>query len=424
MRILVVSNLYPPDVIGGYELSCRQAVDALRRRGHHVEVLTSIPRNLVPTAPGIRRHLRLADVYSASSIATPRPVRLLTESEASYVATDNIYAVATALADTHPDVIYMWNLIGIGGLGILGFLEHQGLPWVWHLGDWVPARLAQLDGALIPSVAQQLGQRLSGTCICCSDGLRDEIARQGVELGCRVEVLPNWIEGERPARRARHYRPGEHLRAAFSGQVITLKGADIVIDAAIRLRKQGFVSFSIDLFGQVHEPRYQYMIDRAGLSDAVRLRGWRDQAELIRELDEHDIFLFPTHRREPFGLAPLEAMSRSCVAVVSDDCGIAEWFVGGVHLLKAPRLAEDFAQIMRDVLEGNIDLAPIARIGADVVWRDFHVDSVMARVEPLLIEAAAQRRAPAGSVADAYELAGIAQRLVSSSLLSARSESP
>ena len=29
MTILVLSNLYPPVVIGGYELVCKQAVDAL-----------------------------------------------------------------------------------------------------------------------------------------------------------------------------------------------------------------------------------------------------------------------------------------------------------------------------------------------------------------------------------------------------------
>jgi hypothetical protein len=28
VKVLVVSNLYPPDVMGGYELGCRQAVDA------------------------------------------------------------------------------------------------------------------------------------------------------------------------------------------------------------------------------------------------------------------------------------------------------------------------------------------------------------------------------------------------------------
>src|SRR5215471_7385424 len=41
MRILVLSNFYPPYFIGGYELGCRDVVDALKQRGHDVGVLTS-----------------------------------------------------------------------------------------------------------------------------------------------------------------------------------------------------------------------------------------------------------------------------------------------------------------------------------------------------------------------------------------------
>ena len=41
MRILTLSNLYPPHYVGGYELRCGKVVEALRRRGHSVEVLTS-----------------------------------------------------------------------------------------------------------------------------------------------------------------------------------------------------------------------------------------------------------------------------------------------------------------------------------------------------------------------------------------------
>src|SRR5438552_16762715 len=40
MRILVVSNLYPPDVLGGYELLCAGAAERWARQGHHVTVLT------------------------------------------------------------------------------------------------------------------------------------------------------------------------------------------------------------------------------------------------------------------------------------------------------------------------------------------------------------------------------------------------
>lgn len=55
MRILVLSNLYPPDFLGGYELGCRQAAEALAAAGHDVLVLTSAPRRPMPTEPRIRR---------------------------------------------------------------------------------------------------------------------------------------------------------------------------------------------------------------------------------------------------------------------------------------------------------------------------------------------------------------------------------
>jgi len=41
MKILVVTNLYPPQHIGGYELGCRDVVEKLCARGHNVRVLTS-----------------------------------------------------------------------------------------------------------------------------------------------------------------------------------------------------------------------------------------------------------------------------------------------------------------------------------------------------------------------------------------------
>jgi hypothetical protein len=43
VKILVVSNLFPPDVLGGYEILCAQVCRALRARGHEVRVLTSAP---------------------------------------------------------------------------------------------------------------------------------------------------------------------------------------------------------------------------------------------------------------------------------------------------------------------------------------------------------------------------------------------
>jgi glycogen(starch) synthase len=41
MNILVLSNLYPPHYLGGYELICHAVVNNLRKRGHIVRILTS-----------------------------------------------------------------------------------------------------------------------------------------------------------------------------------------------------------------------------------------------------------------------------------------------------------------------------------------------------------------------------------------------
>ena len=41
MRLLFVSDLYPPCDVGGYEQWCHEVATHLRRRGHTVSVLTS-----------------------------------------------------------------------------------------------------------------------------------------------------------------------------------------------------------------------------------------------------------------------------------------------------------------------------------------------------------------------------------------------
>ena len=57
MRILTVSNLYPPIVEGGYEARCAATVESLRGT-HEVLVLTSDPRpRRVPAGPSVLREL-------------------------------------------------------------------------------------------------------------------------------------------------------------------------------------------------------------------------------------------------------------------------------------------------------------------------------------------------------------------------------
>src|SRR5579859_5294653 len=101
MRILVVTNLYPPHHIGGYELGCRDIVEKLRARGHDVRVLTGTFRQANQETPpgemGIERVLQFNMGPAGMRASQVGECRILAE----------------ALAEFSPAVVYFFNQAGL-----------------------------------------------------------------------------------------------------------------------------------------------------------------------------------------------------------------------------------------------------------------------------------------------------------------------
>jgi glycosyltransferase involved in cell wall biosynthesis len=414
VRILVASNLYPPDVLGGYELGCRQVVEALREAGHEVRVLTSAPRVPVTPEPHVRRTLKLTDIWSQYVFLRSAPVTShLAQSESHRISAHNVHVLLAELDDFKPDVVYLWMLGGLGGLGLLASLHHVRMPWVWHLMDDVPLTLCKLADLLVPAFVREFNRQVEGHYIACSRQLVDEIESAGLRLNGEVEVIPNWVHGPRPEPRREHLGGG-HLRIVSAAGLIDRridKGIDLLVGSAARLRDLGHEDFSVDVFGQVTDAYVPDLIRDYGLDRHIRLLGPRTQAELAGLYADYDVFAFPTRPREPFGFAPLEAAASGCVPVMSHTCGIAEWLVHGVHALKAPRTADAFARAFAAILDGRIELAPIGRRAAEAVRCDFHLDAILPRIEATLGRASAGPRDGAGTPAEAYRLALLAEKL-------------
>jgi glycosyltransferase involved in cell wall biosynthesis len=411
MKILVLSNLYPPDFIGGYELVCAQVVDALRGRGHDVQVLTSAPSVPVPPVPHVHSLLHYTDVWDENWLRQMGPLyRRLAHVRSNFIDAPNVHALLGLVRSFRPDVAYLHNLLGLGGLGLLSSLKHVGLPWVWQIGDAVPNHLCCLESRPVPYLVEAYNRQVRGHYLACSRRVVEEIEACGLRIRDQVELLPNWVHGV-PAPPREAYYEGGVLRIVTAGQVNRAKGIDVLIEAAARLREWGHENFTLDIYGRVTDPAFQGEgIGRLGLQDHVRLAGLRTQAELAEIFDRCDVFAFPTHKREPFGCAPLEAAARGCVPVISDDCGVAEWLVHGVHCLKAERTADAFARVVADVLRGAVRLGPLGRRIAAVVRRDFHLDALLPRIERALADGARRPRDGTGTPAEAYHLALLAER--------------
>src|SRR5258707_13689899 len=82
MKVLLVSNLYPPHYLGGYEVRCAQTATELQRRGHEVQVLTSsygvvtsrlrTGRRKVETVDGVCVHRALGQyAYGPQTLLRP-----------------------------------------------------------------------------------------------------------------------------------------------------------------------------------------------------------------------------------------------------------------------------------------------------------------------------------------------------------------
>ena len=417
MRILVISNFYPPDVMGGYELGCAEATAELTRRGHEVRVLTSTPRSADAAEDPTRRVLRFTDVYDKESAAAADPdIWHHTLARATLLDARNLAALRSEVQGFDPHVVYLWNLVGIGGIAMALAVDLVGLPWVWHLMDAAPRDLSVVAGSLRHELASGLGRRLRGTWIACSQGLLDEIEAAGATLGDRTAVLPNWVSGPRPQPRTRWYKPGGILRCAFAGRLVRAKGADIAIDALARLAASGHTSIELHVYGDgVGRDALERRAATCGVGDRVHFSGAVARPVLLERLSEMDVFVFPTWTREPFAFAPLEAAGRGCVPLVTAACGNAEWFMDGVHVLKADRDAQAFARSLGRVLEGEIDLEAIGRRAAAIIWSDFHISAVFDRVERLLGEAivcGGPATESPRSWARAEHLAGLGDRLM------------
>ncbi len=412
LRVLVVNNLYPPGMVGGYELNCKHMSDTLRKRGHTVRVLVSRGNSPDPDEPHVRRVLKLAPVYDieaakSRSFAESR----LVEAHSTLVCPANVRALIDEIQEFRPDVVYLWLLTGLGGLAIVATVQALGLPWVWQLGGEMPWRTRSTLSGPIRSLTRMASRWLQGHYLARSQIVVDENQKAGFSLQDTVDFVPCWVMGERTPPRAEYLQDGV-LRVVQAGRVLAAKGCHLVVQAASLLRARRYTDFSIDFIGEVVDPRISEMIPNLGVQDNVRTRGYIPQEQLLRLYPDYDIFTFPTFPREAFGAAPLEAAGVGCVPVMSRICGIAEHFEDGLNCIKVDRNAEAIANTLANIMDGKVDLKRLGQAASDYVWREFHIDVIAPIVEGSLAAAAARPRAQTHEPRQLIRLADVADELI------------
>lgn len=360
MRILVVSNLYPPHYLGGYEILCRQVVVELSARGHELLVLTSDHGAAEPSG-----HLDGIPVHRTLHLETPfdrapRISRVLRMRVGAHNA--GVFRAAAALFK--PDLVFLWSQLRLT-IACARAAEGLGIPAACtlndpHLGGYLPAPFRATPKGVVRWATDRsvfrsatlLGLRLRPL-TCISRALRDDLANLGVAMD-GAQIIYQGIPVESFPMKPDPGGLGAPPRILYAGQLHAYKGVHTLVEAVRMLQERGLAAPRVTIAGAGPEEYVSGLraeADRAGVD--ARFPGRVPQNELAALYRENDIFAFTSTWREPFGLTHLEAMASGTPVVSTHEGGHGEFLRHGENALlfeggDAEGLADRLAALMGD----------------------------------------------------------------------------
>lgn len=140
-------------------------------------------------------------------------------------------------------------------------------------------------------------------------------------MGVDCDIIPNAYDDSVFNTLDATRKPGSLI---FVGRLVSDKGADLLLAALERLRKQK-IKPALTIVGDGPErTALEKTLMEMALADQVRFTGQLGQSQVAAELREHEIIVVPSLVEESFGIVALEGAACGCVVVGADAGGLPE----------------------------------------------------------------------------------------------------
>ncbi|MBU0981555.1 glycosyltransferase family 4 protein [Patescibacteria group bacterium] len=194
----------------------------------------------------------------------------------------------------------------------------------------------------------------------------------------KIELNYNAFDGERSRRRPVRERAFKIMAA---GRLVPHKNIDKILEALRKLPE----NYSLDVYGNGPErPRLESLVVNLGLKERVRFFGNVPQTELLKAMEEHDLFvLYSSYEGLPHVV--LEAFASRCPVIASDIPGTNEVAIDGRSaVLAAPENADRLAEAIRNLSWDKkqrefLSNEAIRLLKNDFSW-DAHIDKFLSLV--------------------------------------------
>jgi glycosyltransferase involved in cell wall biosynthesis len=408
VRVLNLSNFYPPSVLGGYELWCEEVTEGLRARGHDVSVVTTrtgAEARDDGERPWVHRVLR-PEMELASRL---NAIRFFTSRHAD--ERENVQRLQALVERLAPDCILIWGMWNV----------HRSIPALaerlrpdrvaYYVGDYWPSlpsqfepywesrgrsRLARALKAPLRLVARRGLARDPRPALAFRRAMfptafvRDELARRGVRavesriVHGAIDTRPYAATASEP-----HVRSAASTRLLCVGRLTPDKGVHTAIEALGRLlRAHAATGIELTVVGSgapSYEAHLRSLAEQHGVARLVRFVGAQPKSAMPRIYRGSDVFLFTSIWPEPFGRVIVEAMASGLAVVGSASGGASEILVDGDNALTvAPGDAAGLAAQVARLIESPDLRRRLAARGRQDATRRFDIRRMTSEIEVFL----------------------------------------
>lgn len=380
MNLLVITNLYPPQELGGYGRSIADFVWGLQERGHSIQVLSSdaphlgASSSLGPSGEAVDRRLQLKGSYDGGvqPLQDPRQRQTINHF--------NTALIRDWLSSRQWDGILLGNLDLLGPELLPALLEapcivqhHVGFvhapfpPSAWPHSDRY--RLVAASGA-VRSALVSAGLPASASSV-VYPGVRSELF--GVDRVGMPTPLPPDGGRQRP------------LKVCFAGLLMGSKGAHTLIEALIQLQQQGLsvqASLAGDSFQNGYREQLEQWLKQHHLDGAVQFVGQLGRRALARFYALHHVGVFPSIHPEAFGIVAAEMMASGLVVVSSGVGGAGELIDDGRTGLRFEAgNSQNLARCLTKLAGDTALLRRLSQAGQQEARQRFSVQAAAAALE-------------------------------------------
>jgi len=422
MRILVLTNFYPPYYIGGYELACQDVVESLKRHGHHLSVITStygLSGSSIDEGHIYRVLLLKRNTPQSSSIGSD-----------VWQHTRNRHKIKSLINVLQPDIVYIWGMnqlelsipdafiSQIDQLSLFSSIGRSTVSTVfavsdgWLLGEddryqhwfyyWqhTPRHILKrkVKSIIKRCIARSLPIKKPKLSIKYAHFFSHSLQQQYAKVGIIPQEARIIYHGV--SLPSSHSYQGKsftseseqaNVKLLYSGRLDPQKGVHTAIEAVAILKKKEINQVNLDIVGLHESSEYVShlfdLIEQYNLHDCVFIHKRIPREKLDAVYYAHDVLLFPSIWEEPFSITVLEAMAHGLLVIGTSTGGSAEILRHGENSLvfKAGD-AHDLAKQIEYIMSRPESGEGFRRTAFETIRSQFSFETMTQQIETFLHE--------------------------------------